>query len=354
VQAQDLVAEVSDLVIHGRIGSWSSETCRTARNSDGAPCRPARNRDAPGLAQHLDEEPPLGGGDLRQHRLVRMLPIVLPQRPSGERYSGDVQQQSDDGGGPHEVKASDGHNRSLGSNVALVTEIPADVTIQWPVGPTYTEWVASEGSRAWVMYKLRSADWFIDTLETVGADVGYARYVGVEMALDGSLAALCGAFDAAVGGLIRATEMYADQRAKDGGMDPPPNLEPRRYKWSACKKKVSALRSDVTTVDVGALVFDIDCALTREPEPLGWLTEVQRRRNAAIHEDTLPRHIDVVAGGNAQADWRISVEGRGEHPVEYLRGVRRQLTALTEAMITVADHLCPNGVPTSRPVQGRP
>src|SRR6478609_1915599 len=92
--------------------------------------------------------------------------------------------------------------------VSRMNDVPASVATQWPVGPAYTEWVGASGVGAWVAYKLGTAEWFIDQLERVGDMVGYNRYVGVEMAMDGALAALCGGFDAAVGGLIGAVDKY--------------------------------------------------------------------------------------------------------------------------------------------------
>ena len=240
-------------------------------------------------------------------------------------------------------------------------EVPASVATEWPVGPAYTEWVGANGVGAWVAYKLGAAEWFIDQLERVGDLVGYYRYVGVEMALDGALAALCGGFDAAVGGLIGAVDKYFDS-APDGSPDVArESIPPHRYSWRRCRERLELLRTEDLNLDVEPLIQEIEQALEAPDDgPLGWLVECQRLRNAAIHQDTLARHIEVAShnvvgaveqigasqGGNAT--WSITVQGRGEHPVEYLRGVERQLEALTKRMVAVIDWLCPSGVPTVR------
>lgn len=225
----------------------------------------------------------------------------------------------------------------------------------WPIGPDYTEWVGGDDgtARPWVRYKLRSADWYIQTLESVGAEVGFSRQVGVEMALDGALAALCGAFDAAVAGLIRAAEAYRDQPYKDLQQQPPDDAIPEhRYEWPKCRKLVLSLNLSPQLLDVCAVLDKVDLALAREPNPFGWLTEVQRLRNTTVHRNTLPRHI---VAGTVTTSWSLTVgtredipdSGRGEHPVTYLHEVRAKVETLTEAMLQVIDHLTPHGIPTS-------
>ena len=80
--------------------------------------------------------------------------------------------------------------------------------VDWPIGPEVDEWVGASGARGWVAFKLKSGGFHIDTLEAVGEARGFSRLVGVEMSLDAALAALCGAFDASVGGLIEASQQY--------------------------------------------------------------------------------------------------------------------------------------------------
>jgi hypothetical protein len=85
--------------------------------------------------------------------------------------------------------------------------------IRWPVGPHYKELAASD-ERSWVDYKLASADWYLAALRRLqphGRPLD--RYLGVEMAIDGVLAAQSSAIDAAVETLIRALERHLANRA---------------------------------------------------------------------------------------------------------------------------------------------
>ncbi len=89
--------------------------------------------------------------------------------------------------------------------------------IDWPVGPQFVELDPREGVYAWVAFKLMSADWYLDRLEQLVAVLPRVEHqVGVEMALDGVLASLCSAVDAACAGVIDAAEL---QRALKGDFD---------------------------------------------------------------------------------------------------------------------------------------
>src|SRR5674476_910114 len=120
----------------------------------------------------------------------------------------------------------------------MTDEDVESVATKWPAGPTYAEWVGAEGSGAWVLYKLRSSSWYIDRLDEVGKLLGFGRHVGVEMALDGALGSLCGAFDAAVGGIIGAVEQYleAGPEAEELSLV---RIDAHQYSWDRCKKPVS-------------------------------------------------------------------------------------------------------------------
>jgi len=101
--------------------------------------------------------------------------------------------------------------------------------------------------RAWVRYKLRSAEWYIQALELVGEEVGFDRYVGVEMALDGALASLCGAFDAAVGGLIHASEEYQSKQGMTQRRTSINRVAPHKYNWPCVASLLSvSIRQFVT------------------------------------------------------------------------------------------------------------
>jgi hypothetical protein len=224
---------------------------------------------------------------------------------------------------------------------------------RWPEGPLYPEWVGAERWRGWVLYKLKSADWYIDRLAEVGGRLGFGRFVGVEMALDGALAALCGAFDASVGAVIQAVEEFQKQAARDGRgpqIDPVPE---HRYSWRTIGRYPGAREKLGVAAEVGSdttdLVRAVDEALIEKPDELGWLKTLQRLRNAAIHNNTLARHIDV--GVEDEPIWSITVNGQPQHPVRYLRATREAVELHVTPMLDVCDHVARHGIPTSRGIQ---
>jgi hypothetical protein len=241
--------------------------------------------------------------------------------------------------------------------------------VQWPVGPDYDDWVGAGGAGAddagaWVAFKLKSATFHIDTLEAVGEAAGFARLVGIEMALDCSLASLCGAFDASVAGIIRAAELYFAQAGTSNIPWPP--IPVHRYSWRNCRRAVlECLLDEGLDYDILSMIEEVDLALeNRDTHPLGWLIELQRLRNCTVHQQSLSRHIDVQVGGTASSVvYELTIgervdgtgavirPGRPEHPVSYLRGVHARVHDLTEKMVGLVRHICPNGVPIARPKQ---
>ena len=239
--------------------------------------------------------------------------------------------------------------------------------VQWPIGPDYDDWVGEGGAGAddvgaWVAFKLKSATFHIDTLEAVGETGGFSRLAGIEMALDSSLAALCGAFDASVAGIIRSAERYFAQ----GGQSNMPwrPIPAHKYTWAQCKAPVLEYLLDGSlNYDISGMIDDVDLALEkRDMHPLGWLTELQRLRNRTVHQQSLARHIDAQVGGTANTvaytltvgrhvdgNGEVVNPGRPEHPVTYLRDVHVRLTDLTEKTVGLVRHICPHGVPVHRP-----
>jgi len=218
----------------------------------------------------------------------------------------------------------------------MTDDAVSHVTVDWPVGPYYTTWVSAEGVAAWVRYKVRSAEWYVETLEAVSERVPVLdRYVGVEMALDGALAALCGAFDAALGGLIQAAE-------SGHGLTPSPAY---RYSWKLCRGLLDQSRA--AGERIGALIDAIDAAHAGhvDSQPTGWLAILQRLRNTAVHNNTLARHHQVSIGGsNPGSNCDLIVPGvdGGLSPVPYLRGACRRVGQLCEDMISAGDLLTPS------------
>ena len=234
--------------------------------------------------------------------------------------------------------------------------------MSWPIGPDYSDWAGAHGVRGWVMSKLKSAAFHIDTLERIGQEHGYSRLVGVEMALDAALAALCGAFDASVGGIIHAGERYFT-RGDHRVATPWKRIEPHNYNWERCRENVIPnLASEGFEYDIAGMVEEVNAALDTDESRFGWLTELQRLRNQTIHQNSLARHINVGLGkGHDRSDWELSVgarmvrgiavAGRAEHPANYLTGAHERLSKLTARMVGLADHINPHDVPIEGPTQ---
>ena len=226
-----------------------------------------------------------------------------------------------------------------------------ELRVAWPTGQDYSDWTGEDANspRSWVKYKLKSADSYIDLLRQLGERLGgHPRDVGVEMALDGALAAVSGAFDSAVAGFIQACEYYDLQAAEDGrGSSDRPPLDPWRYNWHEAKTIYSAVVRDLHSVQVTPLFCDVDAAL-QTGQPLGWLQELRRLRNGATHQRSLARHWDTnVHAGKGVG---ITVGDSGADPVLYLREARERVGQLTDSILGVCEILCPNGIPTAIPV----
>ncbi|WP_432882544.1 hypothetical protein ACQPYH_39760 [Kribbella sp. CA-245084] len=200
--------------------------------------------------------------------------------------------------------------------------------IEWPTAHRYANLVGGEGLGAWIRYKVWSADWYIDTLDRVGAQLGedYDRYIGVEMALDGALAALCGAFDAAVGGIISEAEEFLNVSKA---------TPVHRYSWDTCRPLLKKL-PETCLPPPRALIETVDSALEGKssPEPIGWLAVLQRLRNRAIHQNSLRRHIYGSTTGRGLGT-KITVLDAATHPVSYLRDAADNMYALVNDMISV-------------------
>lgn len=219
------------------------------------------------------------------------------------------------------------------------------LSTDWPVGPE----IPPDSPRSWVAFKLDSATWYIGRLEEVATLMGFARFFGIEMALDGALATLCGSFDAAVGSLNDAVEKYFAQPRPGEAASPLSTINgARRSNWTTCKEKRLGPFLSETGWDISPLVQTVDVAIQRQQTPPGWLAELQELRNRAVHQDTLSRHIDATM--HDETVWSISVgdPGRPEQPVVYLRDCHRHLKDLTDLILELVERICPNGIPTRR------
>lgn len=198
--------------------------------------------------------------------------------------------------------------------------------LRWPAGPHYWDLTGSEGRAAWIRYRIWSADWHTRALGELGGPQGsFDRDVGIEMALDGVLNNLSGAFDAGVALLIGATEFVRDVATDD-------RVPVFKYRWELCRDMLT--QSDVANDDVWRLILDIDTAVEGEtwPEPTGWLARLRRLRNRVAHQDSLARHHDIGGPGVTG----LIIEGRSMDAFTYLGQACDQTHELTEQMIRVA------------------
>lgn len=213
-------------------------------------------------------------------------------------------------------------------------------SIGWPLGPEYNEWVDSpaDTGRAWTLYKLAAAGWYIELLQAVGEQHGYRRIVGVEMALDGATAHLSSAFDAATAAIIVSAEARLRVAASNGAAALSAPLPEHLYKWEKAQSYLedpAVIQGDEVAREMasstGAVVSS---ALSRDP--VGWLASLRDLRNRATHRNTLARNIHVeVWPTDSSTDWQLTVAGHGVDPIEYLRASLAQLTQL------VQDHMLP-------------
>ncbi|MCW2526717.1 MAG: hypothetical protein JWM76_1577 [Pseudonocardiales bacterium] len=158
--------------------------------------------------------------------------------------------------------------------------MPRALTIEWPIDP-HVEVLDRNPRTAWVVYKIETARYYIDILEHLKVSgAGFSRFVGVERAIDGAWASLCGAFDAAYRSLVKA--VYAAQ-----GLPYPDGMAPPRD-----HKKVLAGRGG----QIANLIAEINTAQDRSQNPRPWLVQLQDLRNETLHEQSLARHIHVEAG----------------------------------------------------------
>ena len=198
----------------------------------------------------------------------------------------------------------------------------------FPAGPRYAELLDSDPDIAWVRYKVWAADWYVARLGELGRTLGdYDRWVGVEMAIDGAVGSLSGAFDAAVATLIVAAE---------NALDIPGATPPHRYSWGAFVSRVSGTAVE-SSPGMRDLIDDISSALDceRRPDPVGWLAILRRLRNRATHQTSLPRtwasdgdRVQSVTGVTQVPDL---------DPFEYLKDASNRISDLTESMLSAAN-----------------
>lgn len=228
---------------------------------------------------------------------------------------------------------------------------PTYSSIVFPAGPTYADLLDSDPRSGWVRYKVWSADWYTSAVETLTAQLGdFQAYIGVEMALDGALSALSGAFDASVVLMILSAEQAL-------GIEDDDRIPPHRYKWSSFTKLLrrndKAVEDDDTIPHLASyhglseLIADIDSALEEQtdPSPIGWLAILRRMRNHPTHQSALPRTWTVDWHTNETLDVTLS-DIPGDDTIAYLKQSCDQVSDLTERMTSMANRIGFAGVNT--------
>lgn len=208
-------------------------------------------------------------------------------------------------------------------------------TISWPAGPHYFDLTGSQGAVAWVRYRIWAADWHTRALKSVaGTDGNYDRLLGIEMALDGALNNLSGAFDAAVGLLIRGAEEALH-------VPEPKQLQVHRYSWRAArdllaKPAIGTTERGTSKDSVWRVILDVDNALAGESDttPVGWLAQLRRWRNQVAHQDTLARIHSADRPGRVRA-----FGDRTDGAFHYLATACDDVHELTSSMVSLAVEL---------------
>lgn len=242
--------------------------------------------------------------------------------------------------------------------------------IRWPVGPYYKELAVSD-ERSWVDYKLVSADWYLAALRRLqphGRPLD--RYLGVEMAIDGVLAAQSSAVDAAVETLVRALERHLATHAIGvhpkivnqlwkadwsvvadlAQLDPTVTLHSSVLAEAALVDDPRALKAIAPSVREKLILDKLGDSrsasqdrrrdyLTREIKKVnvGVVSEVRWLRNTVTHHTSLNRaHGSDVAPVAMLSPLRVPKE-----PLEYLSQGLIEVRELAESILADAAALAP-------------
>ncbi len=195
------------------------------------------------------------------------------------------------------------------------------IRVRWPDGPRFEGRAKTKKSHRWVTYKLDAADWYLSTLRRLADDRGdLDRLVGVEMAIDGAIQALCSAFEAAVYVLTFALEKAADT--------PKDRRTPARHTtWTHLAAEATMLNFPLASAS------RVTSALAGEhsDSPQGWLAQLLILRHQLARHDLLARHWSV---GRTDPATCINVPGAGPRPpIEYLTATRDLMEELLQTLL---------------------
>lgn len=210
---------------------------------------------------------------------------------------------------------------------------PDAIEVRWPVGPIVVA-DGRVGPRAWVEYKLASASWYINTLEALGEEFDFGRLFGVEMALDGALAALCGAVDAAERPVVLAGwAMHGRPKGR------------KSYPHSSDFMHLQNYPDPLGSVSRG--VVAAERKTQTEAGAIGWVAALRELRNQATHQDTLTRFIHDTSGVESLAATGLSLPGTDTRidPIAYLRDCERGVRDLVEQLLGLLAEIGPEPDP---------
>jgi hypothetical protein len=195
------------------------------------------------------------------------------------------------------------------------------VRVRWPAGPRFEGRAKTKKSHGWATYKLDAADWYLSTLRRIADERGdLDRFVGVEMAIDGAVQALCSVFEAAVYALTFALEKAADT--------------PKDRRTPAGHTTWTHLAAEATMLNFPlASASQVTAALAGEhsDSPQGWLAQLLILRHQSARHNFLVRHWSV---GRTDPATCIDVPGAGpQPPIEYLTSTRALMEDLLQMLL---------------------
>ena len=192
--------------------------------------------------------------------------------------------------------------------------------VTWPAGPGEEKPIKTKKARAWARYKLVAATWYLNTLSEIAGQHGLSeRVIGVEMAVEGTIHALCSSFDAATYALTRTIESVANI--------PPDRRTPSHLaNWSKLMATAKFLGIDLTSS-----LSIADALLGEHSEsPQGWLAQLQVLGNRSLREDLI---VTQKLGKRGPQDLLIKVPFQGPQPIlDYLSRSRELISELLETI----------------------
>ncbi|HUY06623.1 MAG TPA: hypothetical protein VMU99_05135 [Acidimicrobiales bacterium] len=195
------------------------------------------------------------------------------------------------------------------------------MVVQWPTGPGYTKPIKVKKTKAWVRYKFDAADWYLNTLrETAGHSGLSGRLIGVEMAIEGVIGALCSSVDAAIYALTNTIE-------RTQGIPGDRRTPSRLASWSKLAAEAKYLDIEL------ASSLSISNALIGEHSetPQGWLAQLQILRHRSYREDIT---VITSTARTLPQELCIDVPTQGPIPIlEYLSRCRDLVEELLETIL---------------------